>query len=50
MSQILQHYQTIEGRTFLLFNMEKEPSVRKFEELTRSKVLGILQAEIIHKI
>ena len=29
----------------LLFNMDKEPYFRKFEELTRSKILGILQTE-----
>ena len=29
-----------------LFNVDKKPCVRKFEGLTRSKILGILQTEI----
>ena len=30
----------------LLFNVHKNPCVRKFEGLTRSKILGILQTEM----
>ena len=45
-SQILRHYLTKEGRFRKLFHCLiriKEPCVRKYEGLTRSKVLGILQ-------
>ena len=44
--QILRHYLTKEGRAGKLFYCLiriKEPCVRKFEGLTRSKILGILQ-------
>ena len=46
--QILRRYLTKEGRVrkfFVLFNMVKEPCVRKFERLARSKVLGISQTK-----
>ena len=48
MSQILRHYLTKEGRVGKLFYSLmriKEPCVRKFEGLTRSKILGILQTD-----
>ena len=46
--QILRHYLTKEGRVRKLFCClirVKEPCVRNFEGLTRSKILGILQTE-----
>ena len=46
MSQILRHYLTKEGRVRKFFNCLlriKEPCVRKFEGVTSSKILGILQ-------
>ena len=33
---------------FLLFNRDTEPSIRKFGELTRSKIFGILQTVLSH--
>ena len=33
------------SKIVLLLNKEKEPCVRKFEGLTRSKILGFLQTE-----
>ena len=49
MSQILRHYLTKEGRVRRLFYClirTKERCIRKFEGLTRSKILGILQTVI----
>ena len=49
MSEILRHYLTEEGRVRKLFYglmQMAEPCVRKFEELTCSKIFGILQTEM----
>ena len=49
--QILRHYLTKEGRVSKLFCClirMKGPCVRKSEWLTRSKILGILQTEMLH--
>ena len=34
------------SKIVLLFNVDKKPCVRKFEGLTRLKILGILQTEM----
>ena len=34
------------SKIVLLFNVDKKPCVRKFEGLTRSKILGILYTEM----
>ena len=50
MPQILRHYLTKEGRVRKVFNCLiriKEPCVRKFEGITRSKILGILQTVLL---
>ena len=49
MSQILRHDLTKQGRVRIFvycFIRIKEPSVRKSEGLTHSKILGILQTEM----
>ena len=35
------------SKTVLLFNTEKEPCVRNFEGLARSKILGISQTDLV---
>ena len=48
--QILRHYLTKEGRVQKLFYFLiriKEPYIRTFEGLTRLKILGILQTDIM---